>query len=69
MPVLQIFTGFVFLTAGATLYVEHGGVFPLMMLVMGAILVTVGFVVLNVGQLLRDESKRREQASKPVLNI
>jgi hypothetical protein len=39
------------------------------MLVIGAVLITVGVVVMNVRQVLREESKRREQESKPILNI
>ncbi|MGO9404649.1 MAG: hypothetical protein ACLPVW_14395 [Terriglobales bacterium] len=66
---LQILVGCVFLFWGASLYVQRGGVGPLLMLVIGAILITVGVVVMNVRQVLRDEAKRREQESKPVLNI
>ncbi len=66
---LQIAVGCVFLLWGTSLYVQRGGVGPLLMLVIGAILITVGVVVMNVRQVLRDESKRREQESKPVLNI
>src|ERR1019366_5980158 len=66
---LQIVLGCVFLFWGTFLYAQRGGVGPLLMLVIGAILLTVGAVVMNVRQALRDESKRREQESKPVLNI
>ncbi len=66
---LQIAVGCVFLFWGTSLYVQRGGVGPLLMLVIGAILITVGVVVMNVRQVLRDKSKRREQESKPVLNI
>jgi len=66
---LQIVVGSVFLFWGTPLYVQHGGAGPLLMLVIGAILITVGVVVMNVRQVLREESKRREQESKPVLNI
>ena len=67
--VLQIVLGFVFLAGGIAVYVQHGGFGPLLMLVIGAILITVGVVVMNVRQALRDESKRRDAESKPVLNI
>jgi hypothetical protein len=66
---IQIVLGCVFLFWGTSLYVQHGGVSPLLMLVIGAVLITVGAVVMNVRQALRDESKRREHESKPVLNI
>ncbi len=66
---LQIVAGCLFLFWGASLYVLRGGVGPLLMLVIGAILITVGVVVMNVRQALREESKRREQENKPVLNI
>jgi hypothetical protein len=66
---LQIVAGCLFLFWGASLYVQRGGVGPLLMLVIGAILLTVGVVVMNVRQALREESKRREQENKPVLNI
>ncbi|MGD0793549.1 MAG: hypothetical protein ABR920_17420 [Terriglobales bacterium] len=66
---LQIVLGCVFLFWGTSLYVQRGGVGPLLMLVIGAVLLTVGAVVMNIRQALRDESKRREQESKPVLNI
>jgi hypothetical protein len=66
---LQIVLGCVFLFWGTSLYVQHGGVSSLLMLVIGAILLTVGAVVMNVRQALRDDSKRREQEGKPVLNI
>ncbi|MGA2202869.1 MAG: hypothetical protein ABSG40_12975 [Terriglobales bacterium] len=66
---LQIVVGCLFLFWGTSLYVQHGGVGPLLMLVIGAVLITVGVVVMNVRQVLRDESKRREQESKPILNI
>jgi len=67
--VLQIALGFLFLAGGVAVYVQRGGFGPLLMLVIGAIFITVGLVVLNVRQLLRDESKRREQEGKPVLSI
>ncbi|MGD1215791.1 MAG: hypothetical protein ABR861_12475 [Terriglobales bacterium] len=67
--VLQIVLGFLFLAGGAAVYVQHGGFGPLLMLVIGAIFITVGLVVMNIRQVLRDESKRREQESKPVLDI
>jgi hypothetical protein len=66
---LQIVLGCVFLFWGASLYVQRGGVGPLLTLVIGAVLITVGTVVMNVRQALRDESKRREKEDKPVLNI
>jgi hypothetical protein len=66
---LQIVVGCLFLFWGTSLYVQHGGVGPLLMLVIGAVLITVGVVVMNVRQVLREESKRREQESKPILNI
>jgi hypothetical protein len=66
---LQIAAGCVFLFWGASLYVQRGSVGSLLMLVIGAILITVGVVVMNVRQALRDESKRRDAESKPVLNI
>ena len=67
--VLQILVGFAFLLGGSAIYVQRGGVGALLLLVVGAILITVGAVVLGVREALRDESNRREQASKPVLNI
>jgi hypothetical protein len=66
---LQIAAGCVFLFWGASLYVQRGAVGPLLMLVIGAVLITVGVVVMNVRQALRDELKRREQESEPVLNL
>jgi len=51
------------------MYVQQRGGGPLLMLVIGATLVTVGAVVMNIKQLLRDEMKRREQEGRPVLNI
>jgi hypothetical protein len=66
---LQIVLGCVFLFWGASVYVQRGGVVPLLMLVVGSILITVGTVVMNVRQALRDESKRWEKENKPVLNI
>jgi hypothetical protein len=66
---LQIAAGCVFLFWGTSLYVQRGSVGSLLMLVIGAILITVGVVVMNVRQALRDESKRRDAESKPVLNI
>jgi len=66
---LQIAAGCVFLFCGTSLYVQRGSVGSLLMLVIGAIFITVGVVVLNVRQALRDESKRRDAESKPVLNI
>jgi ABC-type spermidine/putrescine transport system permease subunit II len=68
-PGLQIGVGFLFLFMGINMYAQQGGRGPLSMLVTGAILVTVGAVVMNIRQLLRDESRRREQEGKPVLNI
>ncbi len=67
--VLQIVLGFLFLAGGVAVYVQRGGFGPLLMLVIGAISITVGFLVMNIRQVLRDESKRREQEGKPVLNI
>ena len=67
--VLQIVAGFVFLFGGSFVYVQRGGAGPLSLLVIGAVLITVGSVVMGVRQALRDEAKRREQGSKPVLNI
>ena len=66
---LQIAVGCVFLFWGTSSYVQRGGGGPLLMLVIGAILITVGVVVMNVRQVLREESKRREQEGKPVLSI
>ncbi|MGD0506280.1 MAG: hypothetical protein ABSA27_00670 [Terriglobales bacterium] len=66
---LQIAVGCFFLFWGASSYVQRGGVGPLLTLVIGAVLITVGVVVMNVRQALRDEWNRREQESKPVLNI
>jgi hypothetical protein len=66
---LQIAAGCVFLFGGAFLYGQRGAVGLLLMLVIGAILITVGIVVMNVRQALVDELKHREQESKPVLNI
>jgi hypothetical protein len=68
-PALQVGVGFLFLFVGIPLYVRQGGIGPLLVFVIGAILVTVGAVVVNIRQLLRDESRRREQDVKPVLNI
>jgi len=67
--ILQIVAGLVLLLAGSIAYTQRGGSSPLFMLVIGAILMTVGAVVLGVRQALIDESKRREQESKSVLNI
>jgi hypothetical protein len=67
--VFQIVAGFVFVFGGSFVYAQHGGAGPLSLLVIGAVLITVGAVVMNVRQVLRDESKRRAQESKPVLNI
>ena len=66
---LQILVGFAFLLGGSATYVQRGGAGALLLLVVGAILITVGAVVLGVREALRDESNRREQESKPVLNI
>jgi hypothetical protein len=66
---LQIAAGCVFLFWGASLYVQRGAVGPLLMLVIGAILITVGVVVMNVRQALRDALRRPEPESKPVLNL
>jgi hypothetical protein len=66
---LQMVLGGLFLYVGIPHYVQHGDIFPLVQIVIGAILITVGAVVVNVRQMLRDESKRRGQESKPVLNI
>jgi len=67
--VLQIILGCFFVFGGSWGYEHHSGVGSLLMLVVGAILITVGGVVLGVKQALRDESKRREHEIKPVLNI
>jgi predicted membrane channel-forming protein YqfA (hemolysin III family) len=66
---LQVLFGCLLLLGGAALYTQHGGFGPLVLLVMGAILLSVGAVLMGVRQILREESNRREQASKPVLNI
>jgi hypothetical protein len=66
---LQVLFGCLLLLGGAALYAQRGGFGPLVLLVMGAILLSVGAVLMGVRQILTEESNRREQASKPVLNI
>jgi hypothetical protein len=66
---IRIVVCLIVLYAGAIGYSRHGGAFPLVALVTAAILITVNLVELGVRQALRDESKRREQESRPVLNI
>jgi hypothetical protein len=59
-PILQIVAGLVLVLVGSFMYTQRGGSSPLFMLVIGAILITVGAVVMGVRQALIDESKRRE---------
>ncbi|MGB9234326.1 MAG: hypothetical protein WCC04_07925 [Terriglobales bacterium] len=65
----RIVGGFLVLIAGAIGYSRHGGAIPLIALVTGAIVITVNLVEMGARQALRDEFKRRDLESKPVLNI
>ena len=66
---MQLLVGLGFVFLGSSVYVQGGGAGSLSMIVIGAVLATVGGVAMGVRQVLRDESKRREAESKPVLDL
>jgi len=69
MPMTQLGVGVVFLFAGVWPYARHGDAVSLLVVILGAIFVTVGAVTMGVKQALRDEWKRRKSEQQPVLNI
>jgi ABC-type phosphate transport system permease subunit len=70
VPILQSVAGVVLLFAGAWPYARHGDAVGLLLIIVGAICLTVGSVTIAIKQALRDEWKRRNsEQHQPVLGI